>query len=84
MKRALFAAAFLATSISAIPAFAMETNGKVDAQMMDNGHVMMKIQLPPKEYYAIDRNMKANQMNCRLEDFPGQPYTKIVECGPNM
>jgi hypothetical protein len=74
MKQALFLALWLA-GVSLTPAFAMEANGKVDASMMKNGDVKMMIQLPPKEYYAIDR---------RLEDFPGQSYTKILECGPNM
>lgn len=83
MKRAIFAAMFVA-GMSFIPAFAMETNGKVNASMMGNGDVMMKVQLPPKEYYAIDHSMKSNHMNCRLEDYPGQSYTKILECGPNV
>jgi len=83
MKRALFAALVLG-GLGAVPAFAMHTNGKVNASMMPNGDVMMKIQLPPNEYYAIDRSMKNNHMNCRLEDFPGQQYTKILECGPNV
>jgi hypothetical protein len=83
MKQALFLALWLA-GVSLSPAFAMEANGKVDASMMNNGDVKMKIQLPPKEYYAIDRSMKDNHMNCRLENFPGQSYTKILECGPNI
>jgi hypothetical protein len=83
MRQAVFLA-LLVAGVSLTPAFAMQTNGKVDASMMDNGDVRMKIQLPPKEYYAIDRSMKNNHMNCRLQDFPGQSYTKILECGPNM
>lgn len=83
MKRTLFAAVFLA-GVSATAALAMTANGKLNASMMGNGDVMMKIQLPPKEYYAIDRSMKNNHMMCRLEDFPGQSFTKILECGPNM
>lgn len=82
MKRAFFAALILAGT-TALPAMAMETNGKMNASMMPNGDVMMKVQLPPDEYYAIDRSMKNNHMHCRLEDFPGQQYTKILECGPN-
>lgn len=83
MKRAIFAAMFLA-GLGAFPALAMQANGKLNASMMANGDVTMKIQLPPKEYYAIDHSMKNNHMNCRLEDFPGQSFTKILECGPDM
>jgi hypothetical protein len=83
MGRFLVVAVFLA-GLSVTAAFAMKDNGKVNASMMANGDVMMKIQLPPKEYYVIDRSMKDNHMNCRLEDFPGQSFTKILECGPNI
>jgi hypothetical protein len=83
MKQVLFAAVVLA-GVSAAAALAMQPNGQLHASMMSNGDVKMQIQLPPKEYYAIDRGMKNNHMNCRLEDFPGQTYTKILECGPNM
>ncbi len=83
MKWALLVAVLLA-GVSASAAFARVDNGKLNATMMDNGDVRMEIQLPSKEYYVIDRSMRDNHMNCRLEDFPGQSFTKILECGPNM
>jgi hypothetical protein len=84
MKRALFVSALLAGISFTTPALARSGNGSVNAKMMTNGDAVMEIQLPPKECYVIDLSMKANHMHCKLEGFPRQSFTKILERGPNV
>ncbi len=57
-------------------------NGAVSAVMMKDGAVMMKVEMPAKEFDVINRDMKANHKTCTIEEiYPGETDTMILVCG---
>jgi hypothetical protein len=88
MKRMIFAAAFCAATAFAGPALAdrwqAPVNGNVSAVMMSDGDVMMKVQVPAKEFTAIDTAMKAGRKTCMIEQvYPDAWNTMILVCSRN-
>jgi hypothetical protein len=86
MKTAIFAAVLCVGLASGGSAFADRwvepVNGTVSAVMMPDGDVMMKIQLPAKEFQVVDRDMKANNDSCTIKEiYAGSPDTMILVCG---
>jgi hypothetical protein len=86
MKYAISSLVLLAGLAAGAPAFAERwvtpVNGSVSAVMMQDGAVMMKVQMPPKEFNAMQEHMKAGEDNCRLmEIYPGATDTVILTCG---
>jgi hypothetical protein len=86
MKIAIFATALcvgLASSGSAFAKRGVEpVNGTVSAVMMPGGDIMMKIQLPAEELQVVNRNMRANNNACIINQiYSGSPDTMILVCG---
>ena len=86
MKKALFAATICAGLAASGSAFADRwvepLNGTVSAVTMPDGDVMMKIQLPAKEFHIIDRDMKANDNSCIIKEiYSGSLNTMVLVCG---
>ena len=86
MRNILFAATLWVGVVSAGSAFAERwvepLNGTVSAVMMPDGEVMMKIQLPAKEFQAVTRDMKANDNSCIVKEvYAGSRDTLILVCG---
>jgi hypothetical protein len=85
MKRIFFAAALCAGAAFTHPALAERwvapVNGNVSAVMMQDGDVMMKVQIPEKEFQALGRDMKSDAGSCRIKDiYPGETDTMILVC----
>jgi hypothetical protein len=81
MKRMIFAAALCAATAFAGPALAdrwqAPVNGNVSAVMMNDGGVMMKIQMPEAEFNAL----KTGPANCHIENiYPDAHNTMILVC----
>jgi hypothetical protein len=88
MKRMIFAAALCAATAFAGPALAdrwqAPVNGNVSAVMMNDGDVMMKVQVPAKEFTAIDTAMKVGHKTCMIEQiYPDAWNTMILVCARN-
>jgi nitrate reductase alpha subunit len=86
MKHMLFAGALCVGLAASGSAFAdrwvTPVNGTVSAVAMSGGQVMMKIQLPKKEFQMIDRNMKANDRACIIQEtYYAAADTMILVCG---
>jgi hypothetical protein len=86
MRNILFAATLCVGVVSAGAAFAERwvepLNGTVSAVMMPDGDVMMKIQLPAKEFQVVNRDMKANDNSCIIKEiYSGSPNSMILVCG---
>ncbi len=87
MKQIIFAAALCAGVISSSAAFADRwaepVNGTVSAVLMADGDVMMKVQIPAKEFQIMDRDMKANNNACFIKEvYSEASNTMILVCGP--
>jgi hypothetical protein len=83
MKKILCAALLLAGTAIAHPALAEKwvtpNNGTVSSVMMDDGAVMMKIKMPPKEFAAMQQMMATG--NCKIENiYPDALNTMILVC----
>jgi hypothetical protein len=88
MKRMIFAAAFVAATAFAGPALAdrwqAPINGNVSAVMMTDGAVMMKVQMPAKEFTAISTGMRAGHKTCTIQNlYPDAWNTMILVCNRN-
>jgi hypothetical protein len=87
MKRMLFITAFCAGALSAGSAFAERwvtpINGTLSTIELPDGDVMMKVQLPAKEYTAITKMMAAKENTCTLLHMSegDQPSSLILLCG---
>jgi hypothetical protein len=87
MKRALFFMAFCVGALSAGSAFAdrwvTPINGTLSTIMLPDGDVMMRIQLPAKEFTAITEMMAAKENTCTLFHMVqgSQPSSLILVCG---
>jgi hypothetical protein len=86
MKKVFFAAALCMGLAASGPAFADRwvepINGTLSAMTMQDGQVMMKIQLPAKEFQIVNRDMKANNNSCIIKEvYTGSPNTMILVCG---
>ncbi len=84
MKKFLCAAAVLAGAAIAHPALAekwvMPDNGTVSSVMMSDGAVMMKVQMPAKEFAAMQQ-MMTNGQSCKIEHiYPDALNTMILVC----
>jgi hypothetical protein len=56
-------------------------NGTVSAVMMSDGDVMMKVQIPAKEFAAVSAAMKDGHKDCTVEEiYPGARNSMIVVC----
>jgi hypothetical protein len=86
MKATIFAATLCAGLAFSGSAFAERwvepVNGTVSALTMPDGDVMMKIQLPAKEFQIVDRDMKRNDNVCVVNQiYSGASDTMILVCG---
>jgi hypothetical protein len=87
MKRILFVMAFCVGAFSAGAAFAdrwvTPINGTLSTIMLPDGDVMMKVQLPAKEFAAITEMMAAKENTCTLFHMTlgTQPSSLILVCG---
>jgi hypothetical protein len=86
MRKAIFAIA-LCTGVALSGSASAErwvapVNGTVSAVMMPDGDVMMKIQLPAKEFEFMDRDMRGNNNTCIIKEvYSASPNTMILVCG---
>jgi hypothetical protein len=87
MKHTLFVLALCAGMVSAGSAFAERwvtpINGTLSTIMLPDGDVMMKVQLPAKEFAAITGMMATKKNTCTLFHMyeSGQPNSLILICG---
>lgn len=87
MKTSLFLMAFCVGALSAGSAFAdrwvTPINGTLSSIMLPDGDVMMKVQLPAKEFAAITKMMAAKENTCTLFHMVQgpQPSSLILVCG---
>jgi hypothetical protein len=84
MKKLFMAALLLAGTAIAHPALAerwtMPLNGTVSSMMMPDGTVMMKVQMPPKEFEAMVAAMHAGN-GCMIQEiYPDAHNTMILVC----
>ena len=87
MKRIIFATAFCAAAFAG-PALADNwkeaVNGSVSAVPMADGAVMMKIEVPAKDFGMLVTNMKAGHKTCMIEQiYPDAWNTMILVCARN-
>jgi hypothetical protein len=91
MTKKLIAAAIAATFSLTAPALAhgdasswkAPVNGTVSAIIMQDGDVMMKVQVPPMVFGAISRDMKTNTEYCHVQQInPGAKNSMILICHP--
>ncbi len=84
MKRGLFLVAFCVGALSAGSALAdrwvTPINGNLSSIMLPDGDVMMKVQLPAKEYAAITEMMAAKKNTCTLYHSI-QAFSLVLVCG---
>lgn len=83
MKKIFCAALLLAGTAIAHPALAERwvapNNGTVSSVMMSDGAVMMKVQMPPKEFAAMQQMMAGG--SCKIEHiYPDALNTMILVC----
>jgi hypothetical protein len=88
MKRMIFAAALCAATAFAGPALADNwkeaVNGSVSAVPMADGAVMMKIEVPAKDFGMLVTNMKAGHKTCTIQNiYPDAHNTMILVCDRN-
>jgi hypothetical protein len=87
MKSTLFLTAFFVCTLLAGAAFAdrwvTPINGTLSTIMLPDGDVMMKVQLPAKEFAAITEMMAAKENTCTLFHMVQgtQPSSLILVCG---
>jgi hypothetical protein len=87
MKRSYFTVALAAGILCASSAFADRwvepINGTLSTIMAPDGDVMMKVQLPPKEFAAISGMMAAKHDTCTVFHMTdgGVPDSLILVCG---
>jgi len=84
MKKTFLAALLLAGASFAHPALAdrwvAPTNGVVSTVMMPDGAVMMKIEMPPKEFDAMVAMMHTDS-GCKIQEiYPDAHNTMILVC----
>ena len=88
VKHTVFVLALCAAMVSAGSAFAdrwvTPVNGTVSSIMLPDGDVMMKVQIPTKEYAAITGMMASKKNTCTLFHMSEQalPNSVILICGP--
>jgi hypothetical protein len=84
MKRTVFLMAFCVGALSAGSAFAdhwvTPVNGNLSSIMLPDGDVMMKVQLPAKEYAAITEMMASKENTCTLFHSV-QAFSLVLVCG---
>jgi hypothetical protein len=90
MKHALFVLALCAGMASAGSAFAERwvapINGTLSTIMLPDGDVMMKVQIPAKEFAAITGMMETKHNSCTVFHSTSQGdelNSLILVCGPN-
>ncbi len=87
MKRTFFVVALCAGMLSASAALAdrwvAPINGTLSTIMAPQGEVMMKVQLPAKEYAAITGMMAAKNHTCTVFHMSGAsvPDSLLLVCG---
>jgi hypothetical protein len=89
VKNTLFVLALCAGMVSAGSAFAdrwvTPVNGTVSTIMLPDGDVMMKVQIPAKEFVAITGMMETKKNACTLfhSSQGAIPDSVILVCGPH-
>jgi hypothetical protein len=87
VKHTLFALALCAGMVSSGSAFAEQwvtpVNGTVSSIMLSDGDVMMKVQIPAKEFTAITGMMETKKNACSLfgTSNGALPNSFILVCG---